>query len=135
MAAGRVLLDTNVLVSAMLFGGKPRRCLEAVVAERVVLVSSVHIFQELADVLSRPRLRADADDVAAFIDELTRLADILPVTGSEHGACRDADDEPVLLAAILGKADVIVTGDRDLLGLADPPVRIVTVDAFVSIIE
>jgi len=132
VAGSRVLLDTNVLVSAMLFGGKPRRCLEAVASGRVVLVSLVHIFQELMDVLSRPRLCADADDVAAFIEDLTDIADILPVAGAQHGVCRDADDEPVLLAAVLGKADMIVTGDRDLLELAHPPLPIVTVDAFLS---
>ncbi|HEY3318518.1 MAG TPA: putative toxin-antitoxin system toxin component, PIN family [Coriobacteriia bacterium] len=132
MAKSRILLDTNVLVSAYVSGGKPRRLLEAAEAGRFTLISSVHIVNELADVLCRPRFHPDEDDVATFVEELTELADIVAVEAADHGECRDADDQAVLLAAVLGKADVIVTGDHDLLELRDPPMPIVTVDAMLQ---
>jgi len=132
VAAGRVLLDTNILVSAALFGGKPGRCLALAEEGRITLVSSIHVLRELADVLARPRLRVDAEDAASFIEAVTSLADIVPVESTPAGECRDAHDEPVLLAAVVGAADVIVTGDRDLLELRRPPVPVATVDAFLA---
>jgi uncharacterized protein len=132
VARSRILLDTNVLVSAYVSGGKPRRLLEASEAGRIILVSSVHIVNELVDVLCRPRFHADEDDVATFVDELTAIAEVVPVEAADSGECRDADDEAVLLAAVLGKADAIVTGDHDLLELRDPPMPIVTVDAMMQ---
>ena len=128
MTASRVLLDTNVLVSAAVFGGKPRSLLELAEIGRYVLVSSVHILGELAEVLSRPAFGQSPDDVANFVEAIARLADVVPVEGAPFGECRDPDDEPVLLAAVLGKADIIVSGDRDLLALSSPPVPVITVD-------
>ncbi len=133
MGRSRAFFDTNVLVSAFLYGGKPQRCLDAAASGHIVLVSSVHVITELVDVLGRPRLRADADDVAVFLEDLTKLADVVPVgVVGEPIGCRDSDDEPVLLAALLGRVDMIVTGDRGLLDLADPPVPILTVDEALS---
>jgi uncharacterized protein len=132
VARSRILFDTNVLVSAYLLVGKPRRLLEAAQAGRITLVSSVHIVNELVDVQCRPRFHTDEDDVATFVEELTGLADIVPVEATDPGECRDADDEAVLLAAVLGKADVIVTGDHDLLELRDPPMPIITVDSMMQ---
>lgn len=132
MAADRILLDTNVLVSAAMFGGKPRRCVELAEAGRFTLVSSIHILQELADVLARPNLNMEPDDIAALVEELAGLADVVPVEGAGPGTCRDIGDEPVLLAAVLGKADGIVTGDRDLLEMSETPVSLLTVDRFLA---
>lgn len=111
----RVLLDTNVLVSAVLFGGLPRRLLDAALQGRFVLVTGVELLDEFEDVLldrfgfdrSAARLvRAEMDTIA----ELAQPRDLPPVS-------RDPDDDLVLATADAGAAEVIVTGDKDLLVL------------------
>lgn len=111
----RVLLDTNVLVAAVLFGGLPRRLLDAALQGRFVLVTGVELLDEFEDVLldrfgfdrSAARLvRAEMDTIA----ELAQPRDLPPVS-------RDLDDDLVLATADAGAAEVIVTGDKDLLVL------------------
>jgi uncharacterized protein len=111
----RVLLDTNVLVSAVLFGGLPRQLLDAALQGRFVLVTGVELLDEFEDVLrsrfgfdrSAARLvRAEMDSAA----ELAQPRDLPPVS-------RDPDDDLVLATAEAGAAAVIVTGDKDLLVL------------------
>jgi hypothetical protein len=111
----RVLLDTNVLISAVLFGGLPRRLLDAALQGRFVLVTGVELLDEFEDVLrdrfgfdrSAARLvRAEMDTVA----ELAQPRELTPVS-------RDPDDDLVLATADTGAVEVIVTGDKDLLVL------------------
>jgi uncharacterized protein len=111
----RVLLDTDVLVSAVLFGGLPRQLLDAALQGRYVLVTGVELLDEFEDVLrdrfgfdrSAARLvRAEIDAVA----ELSQPRDLQPVS-------RDPDDDVVPATADAGDVEVIVTGDKDLLVL------------------
>ena len=111
----RVLLDTDVLVSAVLFGGLPRQLLDAALQGRFVLVTGVELLDEFEDVLrgrfgfdrSAARLiRAEMDSAA----ELAQPRDLPPVS-------RDPDDDLVLATAHAGAVEVIVTGDKDLLVL------------------
>ncbi|MDP1692246.1 MAG: putative toxin-antitoxin system toxin component, PIN family [Burkholderiaceae bacterium] len=117
----RVVLDTNAVLSALVFGKGPTAQLRGAWqrGDFVPLVSTATV-QELVRVLAYPKFRLDA----AAQQEL--LADYLPHTlvvripepPPAVPACRDAFDLPFLYLAAAGHADVLVSGDADLLALA-----------------
>ncbi len=124
-----MVLDTNVLVSALHFGGRPRRVFESVLRGRHRLVIGPAILSELEAVLV-DTFAWDAERAAAVRGELEALADHV-APREVPAVCRDPDDNQVLAISVAGRADVIVTGDVDLLILGTfEGVSIVTVAAF-----
>ena len=124
----RVLIDTNVLVSALLLRNSlPRRVVDACM-ERSELVTSVHLLLEIDSVLMRPGIasRVDPHLTASFVDAYKRAC-ILAEPKSIVTVCRDPQDNRVLEAALDANVAFVVTGDADLLVL-DPfeGVRIVS---------
>ena len=114
----RVVFDTNVLVSAALTaGGTPRRAVEYVLMSGLPLLSAA-TYDELAEVLDRPRFRPYLPEriKTRFLDRLTAAA-VWVEAGERIEACRDPKDDPFLEAAVSGRADVLVSGDADLLVL------------------
>lgn len=125
----KVYLDTNVLVSAVATRGLCADVLHLVLAEHQ-LVAGAAVVRELRRVL-KTKFRVpvdDIDEVEAFIRRHASMVDRAEV-GSI--AVRDPADALILAEAIGGQADVLVTGDRDLLDLAaDLPLTVVTPRAF-----
>ncbi len=118
----RVVLDTNVVLSALVFGGGlPGAVRMAWQSGALRPLASAATVQELVRVLAYPKFRLSA----AEQEEL--LADYLPYVQTVRipqppptvPACRDPLDEPFMQLALAGKARVLVSGDRDLLALAD----------------
>jgi uncharacterized protein len=116
----RLVLDTNILVSALISGaGPPGQLLAAVKQRRITLVTSPDQIAELRDVLSRERLRPyirrdDAEDLLATIDAVAVVARDLPTIALSP----DPKDNPILATAVAGNADFLVSGDKaDLLAL------------------
>jgi putative PIN family toxin of toxin-antitoxin system len=111
----RVVLDTNVLVSAPHFGGRPRRLLDDVLRGDHTLIIGPAILGEL-DALLVETCGWASDRAAAVRAELEAIAEV--VTPLEvPRVCRDPDDDQILAIAIAGAADALVTGDADLLTL------------------
>jgi putative PIN family toxin of toxin-antitoxin system len=112
----RVVLDTNVIVSGIGWGGAPAAILDAVSDDQLVLVTSAPLLAELRRVLEYPKL-------AKVIQGGAQLADLVAASGVVVAPTRtltvvsDDDDNRVLEAAIEGAADYIVSGDTDLLDL------------------
>jgi len=110
----RVLVDTNVLFSALLFPDSvPAQALYRV-AEAHEMVLCDRNISELRSILKRkaPKYLADADVL------LTEMAyEIIPAVFSAEKLIRDAKDMPILNAAIVSEVDVILTGDKDFLEL------------------
>jgi putative PIN family toxin of toxin-antitoxin system len=127
----RVVFDTNVLISALVYGGLPRELLTRAFRGEITLVTSTVLLNELEEVLVA-RFAHDpslARTVRAEIELLAEVADALDLPG----VARDPDDDAVLAAAIAGEASAIVTGDRDLLVLGDHHgIHIVTPRDFAS---
>ena len=114
----RVVLDTNVLVSAALYPASPPGQALEYVAERGSLLISNYTILELRQVILRPRFQRYLVPAKAreFLASVLRIAE--PVTVSEPIiACRDPEDDKFLELAVSGDATHIVSGDRDLLDL------------------
>ncbi|HEX5715700.1 MAG TPA: putative toxin-antitoxin system toxin component, PIN family [Thermoanaerobaculia bacterium] len=117
----RAIIDTNILVRASI---RPQGTVGPVLSElrdgKYLLFYSDTLLKELIDVLGRPRLRTKyqigEERIRALLD-LILLRGELVVPTRKIDACRDSDDNAVLEAAVAAKADIIVSGDEDLLVL------------------
>lgn len=134
----RVVLDTNVLVSGLIGrAGPPRQLLDAWLEGSYILVSSLYQVQELNHVLSYPRisghLTLTGPELDAILAAVLSEAEIVEGELDLAGATRDPKDDPLLAAALLGKVDYLVSGDRDLLDLeAYEGIKMITPREFVS---
>ena len=117
----RVVLDTGVLVSGLIRPqGTTGEVLRALRAGRFTAVYTTHMLVEVIDVLGRPAFRSkyhiQPNDITALVN-LIRLRAQLVIPGKTVTACRDPKDNKFLEAALAGEADVLATGDSDLLEL------------------
>jgi len=114
----RVFLDTNVLASAVATRGICADVLQVALSDHQLVVGE-RVLSELHGVLQRKfRVTAElADETEAF---LRREAEVVEKAARLDVSLRDADDVAVLGQAIAGGADVLVTGDRDLLEMESP---------------
>jgi putative PIN family toxin of toxin-antitoxin system len=129
----RVVCDTNIFVSALVFGGKPRKFLE-LARKNVVLVVSEPLLQELRRVLTSKFGWAD-HRVLIAIREIARTAELVK-PDIEITDCRDRDDNRILEAALAGRVDFIVSGYADLLSMRSfRGIQIVSVSIFLDRIE
>ncbi len=127
------VFDTNVLVSAFLFGGKPRECLQGALSGRVTLAISREILNETLEVLARPRFGLPADLIQAFAHELLQISRLVTPTRTIQRIKRDPDDNRILECAVAADADCIVSGDSDLLEIKDyAGIQILTVAEFLD---
>jgi putative PIN family toxin of toxin-antitoxin system len=130
----RVFLDTNVLVSAFATRGLCADVMRLVLAEHVLVTSEV-VLRELRKTL-RVKLRLPTETVVA-IEEFLRENEVVPKPSAPSDVkVRDADDRWVLASAVAARADLLVTGDRDLLTLGGrSPLRIVDPRAFWTLLR
>lgn len=118
----RVVLDTNLLLSGLMFpDGAPGRVVAAWRAARFDVVMSVHQLAEIGRVLAYPRIRRvlgwDDQRIEKFIRQIYVRVQIVDLHGITVEVPADPDDAPILATLVAGKADVLVTGDGDLLAL------------------
>ena len=116
MVEARIVIDTNTLVSRLLLANSvPALAVRKAVDEGQLLVSEVTM-TELADVLAHPKFDAyvSIEDRQQFLRLLGRVAVMVPIVHTIR-ACRDPRDDKFLELAVNGEADLIVTGDADLL--------------------
>jgi putative PIN family toxin of toxin-antitoxin system len=112
----RVVADTNVLISAILFGGLPEAFLNLAFAGSFLLVTSPTLLDELEEKL-RNKFEQLSTDVNLTRSRLEHVSNVVSTTPSLTVIKADPDDDRVLECAVAGRADHIVSGDRHLLKL------------------
>jgi putative PIN family toxin of toxin-antitoxin system len=130
----RAVLDTNVVLSGLLWHGAPHALLDQVREGKLTFISSPALLAELAEVLARPqfetiltRSNTSRERSLAEVRELTEVIEPPPLA---EPVCRDPDDDQVLACALAAAANLIVSGDRDLLALGSfRDIRILTPNA------
>lgn len=132
MTRVRILIDTNVLVSALLFGGVPGQVVDAARDGQVDGIVSLHILAELREVLTRPRFGLDIHLADSLAEEIAQFCEVVPVERASDTWCIDADDDPVIEAALSAGAQVVITGDAHLLSLRIAGVRFANAAEFVA---
>ena len=117
----RVVLDTNVLVSGLAYPASvPGRIVSAWRQGGLEVVLSHYILDELVRVLPQlPRISMTPGEIRDLADSFMFLADVVEPEGEPVANLRDPADQPVLLTLLAAKADYLITGDKDLLALAN----------------
>jgi putative PIN family toxin of toxin-antitoxin system len=113
----RVALDSNVLISAVVFSGKPREILNLVIRGELILIVSPAILDEVEAVLGGEKFRFSRDAARAVIKEIEALAEIVTPVAAVSVVPEDPDDDGVIACGLDGRADYLVTGDHHLLKL------------------
>ena len=127
----KLVVDTNILVSAFLWQGTPGRLIELAGEQECRLFTSRALLDELADVLQRKKLEKQVQATGLTAVHLLRnyqkLSTTITARRLAQQVSRDADDDAVLACALAAKVDLIVSGDADLLVLKQfQGMRIVT---------
>ncbi len=117
----RVVFDTNVVVSGLLWGGTPERLIEAAGDGLLKLTTSESLIAELSGILERAKFSAKLKQkqltVAQIVARYRELAETVHAPPVEVAALRDPDDATVLACALAARAEAIVSGDDDLQAL------------------
>lgn len=116
------MLDTNTIISGLLWFGKPRKLIDLAEAGSITVCTSPDLLRELREVLIRPklsgRLAAVGSSAEEVVEQFAALAQVVEVSVSVTVITADPDDNNVLSCALAAQADYIVSGDRHLLDLA-----------------
>jgi putative PIN family toxin of toxin-antitoxin system len=114
----RILLDTNVYISAILFKGKPRIILQEVIEEKVTAFISKEILIELENTLTKPKFKLTNEFIQIVISEIRDLTKLISTTPlNNYLDLRDRNDYHILEAAFSTDIDYLITGDKDLISL------------------
>ena len=111
----KVILDTNVVMSAVFFGGSPLKILEAWREGRVELVVSEDILSEYAEIADRLSVRYPQVDFHPWLSLIRENATIVRVRRPYPAVCEDSDDDAFLACALKAGAKIICSGDHHLL--------------------
>ncbi len=138
----KVILDTNILISALIYGGKPEQIYNLVLEKRITAAISSILLVELTETLIK-KFRFDLIRIVQ-LEKIIRKHFKIVHPNKTINIVGDEDDNRVLEAAIEGKCSYIVTGDQELLDLGSfkgmskalsDEIKLLTADQFLSILE
>ena len=115
----KIVCDTNILVSGILFGGHPREIIRLASRGSVTNFISARILRELEDVLSRPKFKLSSEQILGMITLVRETFDFVDPDVSLRVVTSDPDDNRILEAALSADAECIVSGDKHLLELEE----------------
>ena len=136
----KVVLDTNVWISALLWGGKPAEIIKSAEQHRVIILTSEEIIAEISQVLTYPKLKNFYQDEGLqsedLIETVLKIAKFVKVTQKLHVIEEHPADDKFIECAQAAGADYIVSGDKHLLKVAcHRKTQIVSVNKFLQLTE
>ncbi len=111
----KIVLDSNVLISSIVFGGNPRKIVDMIIAGKITLVVSEPIIEEVKEVLAGSKFQYPPAVLRLFIDELLAISELVEPQQTINIIEDDPDDNKILECAVEAGADYIITGDKHLL--------------------
>jgi len=131
----RVVFDTNILISALLWHGPPARCVALARQRLVQSVTCLELLDEFASVLLR-RFQLTVAEVQRARQLVQDFSELVVITGQLRVVVEDPEDDKVVECAVVGNADYIVTGDKHLLALKQyGNIAIVKAAEFLKIVQ
>jgi putative PIN family toxin of toxin-antitoxin system len=133
----RVVLDTNVLVSALLFRGELSKIVGLWQKGEMIPLISKETFSELRIVLGVPKFSLTQEERDSIIEnEILTYFEIVEVVKEVKGVCRDPEDDKFISCAISASADYIVSGDKDLFDLKQyKSTKIIKASGFLKMVK
>ena len=113
----RIVLDTNVIISGILFGGIPRSILDMLISGQHDFFLSMAIIEEFREVLNRPKFGFDNGNALMVVEELHSLCTIVKPVKSIKFIIDDPADNKILECAVAANAEIIISGDSHLLSI------------------
>lgn len=113
----RIVLDTNVLISAYLYGGVPRQILEQGRTGKIDILTSKQTEREFVRVLSYEKFALSAQEILPIINDFRTIAEEIIITSTARLIEEDVSDNLFLNLALDGEANLIISGDKHLKGL------------------
>ncbi len=114
----RVVLDTNILVSSLIFRGMVSKIVDLWETGKIIPVISRETFDEFTKVLSYPKFSLTEEEIKAIIDDnILPFFEVVDITETVDGVCRDTEDDKFISCAVSASAGYIVSGDKDLCDL------------------
>ena len=133
----RVVLDTNALISVLLFKGELSRIGGLWREGKIVSIISRETFDELRTILEYPKFSLSRAEIKLLIEnEILPFFEVVDVSKHVKGVCRDPADDKFISCAISANADCIVTGDKGLFDLKEYPfIRIIHASDFIKMFD
>jgi len=130
-----VVLDSNVVLSAFLYGGRPKQIFQMVLSGSIQLASSEALLNEVRGVLQRPKFGLNTQFIQTMLSEYSGVAKWKEPAEHFSIVQDDPNDNQFIDCAVAAKADYLITGDKHLLKLAAfRMVKIISVDSFLEVI-
>ncbi len=131
----RVVLDTNILISALIFRGELSMLVELWKSGEIVPIISKETFEEFRAVLSYPKFRLTENEIKVIIEEeVLSFFEVVEGVEDINGVCTDPDDDKFIACALAANADFIVSGDKALCDVGRfKSVKIITAAEFLKL--
>ncbi len=132
----RVVLDSNVLISALGWNGKPKDCFELVLNDEIIPFTSSNLLEELYKVMDYPKFGFTKEEKEKFLKIFLKKAFIVEPENKLEVINKDQSDDRVLECALEANVDFIVSGDSHLLNLKKfRGIKILPPDQFIEKIK
>jgi putative PIN family toxin of toxin-antitoxin system len=130
----RVVLDTNIFISAVLFSGRMGQLVKLWQEGRILVLMSPEVLKEYVKVLAYPKFKLAKQEIKSVIEqELLPFVEPVKVSKAVRVIAQDPSDDKFFSLALGGKSDFIISGDKHLLGLKEfQGIKIVTAEEFLS---
>jgi len=129
------VIDSNIFISGIIFGGNPRKIIDIVTEGKIQLYISSDILREIKEVLERDKFGFSQNITQQIIFEIESLSEFVSPKSKHSIVNRDPDDNIIIDCAMEAKVDYIITDDYDLLSLKEyKNIRIINASDFMDLI-